>query len=108
MSNWFGGNMKQMIFVFLALFSFSALANYQTFCVIEDGKAKGYVRSDESLSFSGKVYFYQYDKDGELVDEDWEIAVVILVGTDMELVDEVSADDEARFCSLDISEAVAD
>jgi hypothetical protein len=95
-----------MLICLAALLSTNAYAGYWTSCVIEGGKARGYVHTDESMSFSGRVEFQMFDRDGDLVDSDWEIAVVIVVGADTEFVEEVDAPAEASRCALDISEAV--
>jgi len=93
---------------FFSLISKPALAGttYSTSCVIEDGEAKGFVHTDGSLSFSGKVYIYQYDESHREVEKGWEIAIVIVVGQDSEFVADTDADDDAVSCYLDITEAV--
>jgi hypothetical protein len=79
-----------------------------TTCQIRDGRAYGYfhLRSQSSMSFSGKVWFTIYDEDGDEIDREWETAIVIVIGRDPELVEDIRVDDDAYSCYLDVSEAI--
>jgi hypothetical protein len=81
--------------------------DFSTRCLIEDGQAKGYVtvHSYDSLTISGNVMFRIYDEDGDLIDEEEEYEYEYIYH-DTELVSETNVDDEARWCSFDISQAI--
>lgn len=101
----------KLVFALLGLlFAGTAFGvDYQTFCTIEAGKAKGYVSvtSYDSLTISGYVTFRTFDEDGDLIDTErtYEYAYIY---HDTELVSEVDVDRDARFCSFDVSQAVDD
>lgn len=92
--------------LFCLSFASPAFAAYWTSCEVEGGMAKGYVHTERSLSFSGRVNFDIYDADDDLIDSEWELAVVIVVGADTEFVEQTAAPARATRCTLDISDAV--
>jgi hypothetical protein len=81
---------------------------YTTSCEVRGGKAIGYVHTTESLSFSGRVKFKNFDRNLRLLSEDWVTVIVVVVGASNELVEEITAPTKSVLCSLDISEAVGD
>ncbi len=100
-----------LFFALIALVSFetaASAATYRTTCRIVDGEAKGYIQFENpsSTSFSGKAWFYQYNDNGDQVANDSTTVGAVIVGHDLEYVDEVSADSDATSCSFDVGEII--
>lgn len=80
------------------LFLFSAEGySYSTYCSLEGGDAVGYVCG--SISGGGSGGISQFDEDGDVVDSDERVVVVVNISGCKEVMS-VGADRDAKICSF--------
>lgn len=80
---------------------------YTTSCRIQNGTAHGYVHNTgSSFEIDGYVWFYFFDKDGDLADKENEYEYEYVSGGGTEEVESTSAPSDATTCTFDISGAI--
>ncbi|PIS46468.1 MAG: hypothetical protein COT17_08420 [Elusimicrobia bacterium CG08_land_8_20_14_0_20_51_18] len=82
--------------------------SYLTRCFVKDGYGRGWVHNmGDAFSIEGDVWFYFYDRDGRLIDEEDEYEYEYVGYGEDEEVEYTQAPSGAETCSFNIDKAIA-
>jgi hypothetical protein len=85
-----------------------ASADYEPFCLVEDGDAVAYLRNNTSSSVrvSGDIHFFFYDEDRDLIWDTVTPKSASIPGRSVGEVGSYGAPSDSVSCSVDMSDAI--